>query len=170
MASTQRRKPRSPLLMHWLARAKNFNGKSVKIFFFTISCLAQHPVALKPLTRYSLTLHTRPDKDSCDLKSINNSESTYGTTQFYLAEGSESASVNCFFHYLLFLMSDLIGMPVINLVALDDGVQQHWFEHQFCFIERLYLSTFASVKTFKKCLLWVFFLMPIIMSTFQSSS
>ncbi|KAM9307003.1 interleukin-31 receptor subunit alpha isoform 2-T2 [Pholidichthys leucotaenia] len=44
--------------------------------------------SLEPYSRYSLTLHTRPDKDTCNMKRVNNSESTYGTTQFYFTEGS----------------------------------------------------------------------------------
>ncbi|XP_071322000.1 interleukin-31 receptor subunit alpha [Trachinotus anak] len=43
---------------------------------------------LEPYKRYSITLHTRPEKETCNLKYINNSESTYGTTQFYFIEGS----------------------------------------------------------------------------------
>ncbi|KAJ7988501.1 hypothetical protein DPEC_G00324210 [Dallia pectoralis] len=38
--------------------------------------------------RYIFTLHTRPDKDTCNLKSINNSESTYGNIQAYFKEGT----------------------------------------------------------------------------------
>lgn len=59
--------------------------------------MRKHTEALEPFTRYSLTLHTRPDKDTCDMKSVNHSESTYGTTRFYLAEGSESAGVKLLF-------------------------------------------------------------------------
>ncbi|XP_008274360.1 interleukin-31 receptor subunit alpha [Stegastes partitus] len=45
------------------------------------------PEPLKPYKRYSITLHTRPNKDTCNMKHINNSESTYGSTQFYFMEG-----------------------------------------------------------------------------------
>ncbi|XP_055731705.1 interleukin-31 receptor subunit alpha [Salvelinus fontinalis] len=38
--------------------------------------------------RYTFTLHTRPDKEPCNLKFINNSESTYGSIQSYFTEGS----------------------------------------------------------------------------------
>ncbi|XP_035631708.1 leukemia inhibitory factor receptor-like isoform X3 [Oncorhynchus keta] len=38
--------------------------------------------------RYTFTLHTRPDKETCNLKFINNSESTYGSIQSYFTEGS----------------------------------------------------------------------------------
>ncbi|XP_044188640.1 protein sidekick-1 [Thunnus albacares] len=43
---------------------------------------------LEPYKRYSITLHTRPNKDTCNMKHVNNSESTYGSTQFYFIEGS----------------------------------------------------------------------------------
>ncbi|XP_022624525.1 interleukin-31 receptor subunit alpha-like isoform X1 [Seriola dumerili] len=43
---------------------------------------------LEPYERYSITLHTRPEKETCNMKYINNSESTYGRTQFYFIEGS----------------------------------------------------------------------------------
>ncbi|KAM6975868.1 leukemia inhibitory factor receptor [Tautogolabrus adspersus] len=46
------------------------------------------PEPLEPYKRYSVTLHTRPNKDTCNMKHINNSESTYGTTQFYFMEGT----------------------------------------------------------------------------------
>ncbi|XP_072227845.1 interleukin-31 receptor subunit alpha [Leuresthes tenuis] len=49
--------------------------------------LSSLPEPLEPYVRYSLTLHTRPDKETCNMKHINNSESTYGTTQFYFIEG-----------------------------------------------------------------------------------
>lgn len=74
------------------------DGKSY-IFFCLTSCLCEnsldcmkHPGALEPFKRYSLTLHTRPDKDTCNMKHVNNSESTYGTTQFYFTEGCESSA------------------------------------------------------------------------------
>ncbi|KAK5852306.1 hypothetical protein PBY51_023785 [Eleginops maclovinus] len=45
------------------------------------------PESLMPYKRYSITLHTRPDKDTCNMKKVNNSESTYGRTHFYFIEG-----------------------------------------------------------------------------------
>lgn len=53
------------------------------------------PEPLEPYKRYSITLHTRPNKGTCNLKHINNSESTYGSTQFYVTEGCESQG--CYF-------------------------------------------------------------------------
>ncbi|KAF7652720.1 hypothetical protein LDENG_00093330, partial [Lucifuga dentata] len=43
---------------------------------------------LEPYQRYSITLHTRPNKDTCNMKHINNSESTYGRLCFYFIEGT----------------------------------------------------------------------------------
>uniref|UniRef100_A0AAV2IRR2 Uncharacterized protein n=1 Tax=Knipowitschia caucasica TaxID=637954 RepID=A0AAV2IRR2_KNICA len=34
-----------------------------------------------------LYLHTRPKKETCELKHVNGSESTYGSVQFYYKEG-----------------------------------------------------------------------------------
>ncbi|XP_030598490.1 interleukin-31 receptor subunit alpha [Archocentrus centrarchus] len=50
----------------------------------TFSSLAE---PLKPHKRYTISLHVRPNKDTCNMKHINNSERTYGSTQFYLTEG-----------------------------------------------------------------------------------
>ncbi|KAM8742846.1 interleukin-6 receptor subunit beta [Acanthopagrus schlegelii] len=72
--------------------------KSAHMSFFqdannykTISPL---PEPLEPYVRYSITLHTRPNKDTCNMKRINNSESTYGSTQFYFIEGSPVSAPN----------------------------------------------------------------------------
>ncbi|KAK6305168.1 hypothetical protein J4Q44_G00239480 [Coregonus suidteri] len=43
---------------------------------------------LEQYKRYTFTLHTRPDKEPCNLKFINNSESTYGSVQAFFTEGS----------------------------------------------------------------------------------
>ncbi|XP_019937272.2 interleukin-31 receptor subunit alpha isoform X2 [Paralichthys olivaceus] len=58
----------------------------------TLSPLQGEP--LEPFKRYSITLHTRPNKDTCNIKYINKSESTYGTTQFYFTEGSPVSAPN----------------------------------------------------------------------------
>nr|XP_046230966.1 interleukin-31 receptor subunit alpha isoform X2 [Scatophagus argus] len=50
--------------------------------------LSPLPEPLEPYKRYSITLHKRPNKETCNMKHINNSESTYGGTQFYFMEGS----------------------------------------------------------------------------------
>ncbi|KAJ3605931.1 hypothetical protein NHX12_027974 [Muraenolepis orangiensis] len=43
---------------------------------------------LEPYRRYDITLHTRLNRDSCNMKRINNSEQTYGSLQAYFREGS----------------------------------------------------------------------------------
>ncbi|XP_054468064.1 protein sidekick-1 [Anoplopoma fimbria] len=50
--------------------------------------LSHLPEPFEPYKRYSITLHTRPNKDTCNMKHVNNSETTYGRTQFYSTEGS----------------------------------------------------------------------------------
>ncbi|KAG9353633.1 hypothetical protein JZ751_011754, partial [Albula glossodonta] len=45
---------------------------------------------LEPYKRYVFLLNARPDKDTCDLKRINNSESTIGRAEAYAKQGSES--------------------------------------------------------------------------------
>ncbi|XP_052398958.1 leukemia inhibitory factor receptor isoform X2 [Carassius gibelio] len=42
----------------------------------------------QPYTRYIFFLHTRPYTDTCNMKNLNNSETTYGTAQAYFTEGS----------------------------------------------------------------------------------
>ncbi|KAJ0012922.1 hypothetical protein NQD34_017256 [Periophthalmus magnuspinnatus] len=44
--------------------------------------------ALEPYKRYTLSLHTRPNKETCNLKRINGTESTFGSVYFYFVEGS----------------------------------------------------------------------------------
>ncbi|KAM9735173.1 interleukin-31 receptor subunit alpha [Menidia menidia] len=54
-------------------------------YYRTLSSL---PEPLEPYKRYSIAFLTRPNKQTCNMKHVNNSESTYGTTQFYFTEGS----------------------------------------------------------------------------------
>ncbi|XP_074473398.1 interleukin-31 receptor subunit alpha [Sebastes fasciatus] len=57
--------------------------------------LSPLPEPLEPYERYSITLHTRPNKETCNMEHVNNSEITYGRTQFYFTEGSPiSAPIN----------------------------------------------------------------------------
>ncbi|XP_028318564.1 interleukin-31 receptor subunit alpha-like isoform X2 [Gouania willdenowi] len=46
------------------------------------------PEPLEPFKRYTLTLHTRTNNETCNMVHINNSESTYGSKPFYFIEGS----------------------------------------------------------------------------------
>ncbi|XP_072309597.1 oncostatin-M-specific receptor subunit beta [Eucyclogobius newberryi] len=43
---------------------------------------------LEPYRRYVLSLHTRVNKETCNLEHINGSESTFGSVPFYFMEGS----------------------------------------------------------------------------------
>lgn len=58
--------------------------------FCSLSGYFKYPEPLEPYKRYSITLHTRLNNDSCNMQNINNSESTYGTAQFYFIEGCKS--------------------------------------------------------------------------------
>ncbi|KAB5522351.1 hypothetical protein PHYPO_G00158550 [Pangasianodon hypophthalmus] len=57
----------------------------VKKNYHTIQ--TQH-VAFKPYKRYHFFLHARHEKDTCNLKNVNNSDQTYGRTLVYLTEGT----------------------------------------------------------------------------------
>ncbi|XP_037548528.1 leukemia inhibitory factor receptor [Nematolebias whitei] len=60
--------------------------------------LSHLPEPLEPYVCYRLTLNIRPYKDTCNIKLINNSEGTYGTTQFYFRQGTPvSAPTNISF-------------------------------------------------------------------------
>ncbi|XP_026999467.1 oncostatin-M-specific receptor subunit beta [Tachysurus fulvidraco] len=45
-------------------------------------------VAFRPYKRYHFFLHARHEKDTCNLKKVNNSDETVGRTQVYLTEGT----------------------------------------------------------------------------------
>ncbi|XP_054908661.1 oncostatin-M-specific receptor subunit beta [Poeciliopsis prolifica] len=62
----------------------------------TVSSLSER---LEPYSRYRVALHLRPNKNTCNMKHVNNSERTYGATEFYLTEGSPvGAPANVSFH------------------------------------------------------------------------
>ncbi|XP_028457817.1 interleukin-31 receptor subunit alpha [Perca flavescens] len=67
--------------------------------------LSPLPEPLEPYKRYNITLHTRPNKDTCNMKNVNNSESTYGSTQFYFIEGSPVSAPTNFSSYTVTLNS-----------------------------------------------------------------
>ncbi|XP_069556861.1 uncharacterized protein, partial [Brachyistius frenatus] len=75
---------RSRIRMHRYVLEKQVFVRSVTIRLV----LFKYPEPLEPYKRYSITLHTRPNKEPCNLERINASESTYGSTQFYFVEGS----------------------------------------------------------------------------------
>lgn len=66
------------------------SGAGWSIFSFLWRNPLNQTEPLEPYSRYSITLHTRPNKVTCNMKRINNSESTYGSTQFYFIEGCKS--------------------------------------------------------------------------------
>ncbi|XP_060769423.1 uncharacterized protein LOC132876147 isoform X2 [Neoarius graeffei] len=57
----------------------------VKKNYYTIQT---QNVAFQPYKRYHFLLHARKEKDTCNLKKVNNSDQTYGKTQVYLTEGT----------------------------------------------------------------------------------
>ncbi|XP_013880383.1 interleukin-31 receptor subunit alpha [Austrofundulus limnaeus] len=94
--------------------------------------LSHLPVPLEPYIRYSLTLHTRPYKDTCNIKHINNSESTYGTTQFYFKQGSPvSAPTNISFSNktLTSVVLRWSSVPEEDVRGFLLGYIIHWTEH-----------------------------------------
>ncbi|XP_032394813.1 protein sidekick-2 isoform X2 [Etheostoma spectabile] len=63
---------------------------------------------LEPYKRYNITLHTRPNKATCNMRHVNNSESTYGSTQFYFIEGSPVSAPTNISSYTVTLNSVLL--------------------------------------------------------------
>ncbi|KAK2888051.1 leukemia inhibitory factor receptor isoform X1 [Channa argus] len=73
------------------------------------------PEPLEPYKRYTITLHKRPNKDTCNMKRVNNSESTYGSTQFYLTEGTPvSAPANISSHNVTVSSVVLEWLPILE--------------------------------------------------------
>ncbi|KAA8584341.1 hypothetical protein FQN60_008126 [Etheostoma spectabile] len=66
------------------------------------------PKPLEPYKRYNITLHTRPNKATCNMRHVNNSESTYGSTQFYFIEGSPVSAPTNISSYTVTLNSVLL--------------------------------------------------------------
>nr|XP_029506456.1 uncharacterized protein LOC115121487 isoform X2 [Oncorhynchus nerka] len=58
--------------------------------------------------RYTFTLHMRPDKETCNLKFINNSESTYGSIQSYFTEGYVTVDAGSTSYELVDLQSNTV--------------------------------------------------------------
>ncbi|XP_030291005.1 leukemia inhibitory factor receptor [Sparus aurata] len=96
----------------------------------TLSLSLQEP--LEPYARYSITLHTRPNKDTCNMKHINNSESTYGSTQFYFIEGSPVSAPSISNHNVT-LNSVLLrwtSIPEEDIQGFLQGYIIHYTEFQ----------------------------------------
>ncbi|KAG7238634.1 hypothetical protein INR49_030708 [Caranx melampygus] len=87
---------------------------------------------LEPYKRYSITLHVRPEKDTCNMKHINNSESTYGTTQFYLSEGTPVGAPSNVSAYNVTLTSAVLqwlSIPEDDLRGFLLGYVIHYAEY-----------------------------------------
>ncbi|XP_053195483.1 interleukin-31 receptor subunit alpha [Scomber japonicus] len=89
---------------------------------------------LEPYKRYSITLHIRSNKDTCNIKYINNSESTYGTTQFYFIEGSPVKAPTNISSYSVML--DSVGLqwstiPEEDIRGFLLGYIIHYIEYQY---------------------------------------
>ncbi|XP_038588961.1 interleukin-31 receptor subunit alpha isoform X2 [Micropterus salmoides] len=80
--------------VEWMKRGHKVAYKSFYEDENNYRTLSPLPEPLEPYERYTITLHTRPNKDTCNLKHINNSESTYGSTEFYFKEGSPASAPN----------------------------------------------------------------------------
>ncbi|XP_023194627.1 interleukin-31 receptor subunit alpha-like [Xiphophorus maculatus] len=97
----------------------------------TVSSLSEH---LEPYTRYRVTLHLRPYKNTCNMKHVNDSESTDGTTEFYLTEGSPvSAPANVSFHNVTLNSAVLqwSHIPEENLRGFLLGYIIYYTEHHY---------------------------------------
>lgn len=77
-----------------------------------------HPKGLEPYQRYSITLHTRPNKDTCNMKHINNSESTYSTARFYSVQGCKSDVL------FMFLPAQNATTEFLSFVKLPSALPQ----------------------------------------------
>ncbi|KAM7392510.1 hypothetical protein PAMA_007566 [Pampus argenteus] len=87
---------------------------------------------LKPYKRYSITLHTRPDNDTCNMKHINNSESTYGSTHFYFIEGSPVSAPTNISRYSVTLDSMVLqwsSIPEEDIRGFLLGYTIHYAEY-----------------------------------------
>ncbi|KAM7368703.1 hypothetical protein PAMP_013015 [Pampus punctatissimus] len=87
---------------------------------------------LKPYKRYSITLHTRPNNDTCNMKYINNSESTYGSTQFYFIEGSPVSAPTNISRYSVTLNSMVLqwsSIPEEDIRGFLLGYTIHYTEY-----------------------------------------
>ncbi|XP_061589151.1 uncharacterized protein LOC133454437 [Cololabis saira] len=101
------------------------NNKSYKV-------ISPLPEPLEPYHRYSITLHTRTNKDTCNMKHINNSEHTYGSTQFYYIEGRPiSAPTNISYHNMTTnsVVLQWLSIPQEDIRGFLLGYIIHYTEH-----------------------------------------
>ncbi|XP_071380221.1 interleukin-31 receptor subunit alpha [Centroberyx affinis] len=86
----------------------------------------------EPYKRYNIALHTRPDKDPCNLKRVNDSESTYGRMQVYFTEGSPiSAPTNISGHSVMrnSMVLQWLSVPEEDLRGFLLGYIIHYTEY-----------------------------------------
>ncbi|XP_068190392.1 interleukin-31 receptor subunit alpha isoform X2 [Antennarius striatus] len=85
--------------VEWMKKGHTASNKSFyqkQVNYRKITSLQEH---FQPYQRYNITLYTRSNKTTCALDHINNTEGTYGTTQFYFIEGNPvSAPANISVH------------------------------------------------------------------------
>ncbi|XP_041825704.1 leukemia inhibitory factor receptor [Melanotaenia boesemani] len=94
--------------------------------------LTSLPEPFEPYQRYSISLHMRPNKNTCNMKRINNSESTYGSTQFYFIEGSPvSAPTNISCHNVTMnsVVLQWMSIPDEDIRGFLQGYIIHYTEY-----------------------------------------
>ncbi|XP_016116864.1 leukemia inhibitory factor receptor-like, partial [Sinocyclocheilus grahami] len=74
----------SPVSSIAIEQMDEWRAFSKQMFFFGLFLNA----VFQPYTRYYFFLHIRPYQDTCNMKNVNDSETTYGTAQTYFTEGS----------------------------------------------------------------------------------
>ncbi|XP_068609237.1 leukemia inhibitory factor receptor [Brachionichthys hirsutus] len=107
---------------------KSFDQDQVN--YWTLNSL---PESLQPYQRYSIALHTRSNRRTCNMKRVNNSEGTYGTTQFYSIEGHPiSAPAKISFHNVTLTSVELqwSSIPVEDARGFLLGYTIHYAEYQ----------------------------------------
>ncbi|KAI3362116.1 hypothetical protein L3Q82_012445, partial [Scortum barcoo] len=111
--------------------------KAVYMSFYQNECnhrtLTSIPEPLEPYERYSITLHVRPNKDTCNMKFVNNSESTYGSAQFYFIQGSPVSAPTNISSYNVTLDSVVLewsSIPEEDLRGFLMGYIIHYTEYK----------------------------------------
>uniref|UniRef100_A0A8C6UXQ5 Fibronectin type-III domain-containing protein n=1 Tax=Neogobius melanostomus TaxID=47308 RepID=A0A8C6UXQ5_9GOBI len=107
------------LLKNYVCYSVELSRKQLKATYFSFFEDEQNNKTLdlteplEPYKRYTLFLHIRPNKDTCNLKSINSSEHTYGRMHFYFEEGTPmSAPRNISYYNVTATSSVLQWSPI----------------------------------------------------------
>ncbi|XP_027137749.1 protein sidekick-2 isoform X3 [Larimichthys crocea] len=123
----------------WMTKGHEAQCKSFYENKHNHRTLSPLPEPLEPYKRYSLTLHRRPNKDTCNMKHINNSESTYGRTQFYFIEGSPVSAptnISCYNATLNSLVLQWSSIPEEDIRGFLLGYVIYYSEYHHRGIER----------------------------------